>query len=310
MQRIEVMDDVILPQPLIAAAGLTGRTKRKNDRAQNQGGFGAVNVIWNNSLREYDIGFIAMRPAAWSRIEGLFELTDAGAYAFLLEDPKDYAAAGGEGLMQPFTTANVGTLGQGYGVPAYRLAKLYGAAGTTRTYARRISRPKPTVVYTRNGTPLVVGLAPGNISLNADDIGNIAFVPDATQAIASITPGATTVFNFADGAGMVAAMSVGQRMFVTGVTGSAAAALNGLSHAVTAKGATSIAVSTVTTGLSGAGGAASKYPQSTDVLAWSGGFYVPVHFASDDLDWEMVLGGKPQDRLTAGRSILLQEIRE
>lgn len=45
-------------------------------------------------------------------------------------------------------------------------------------------------------------------------------------------------------------------------------------------------------------------------LTWSGGFHVPVHFASDDLDWDLLASGPADSRLIAGRSVVLQEVRE
>jgi uncharacterized protein (TIGR02217 family) len=45
-------------------------------------------------------------------------------------------------------------------------------------------------------------------------------------------------------------------------------------------------------------------------LTWSGRFYVPVHFQSDDLDWDLIAPGGYDQRFLAGPSVVLQEIRE
>lgn len=45
-------------------------------------------------------------------------------------------------------------------------------------------------------------------------------------------------------------------------------------------------------------------------LAWKGSFYVPVHFMDDVIDWDLVLSGPAGQRLVAGPSVVLQEIRE
>lgn len=47
-----------------------------------------------------------------------------------------------------------------------------------------------------------------------------------------------------------------------------------------------------------------------ETLSWSGNYYVPVHFKEDVLDWDMVLGGQMKNRLIAGPSVVLQEVRE
>lgn len=305
---IVVLSDVIMSE-LVMSAGVRGRQIRKNTRVSSQNGSGKANVDWQDTLREFEIGYVPMLPAAWNEIEGLFEVTDGGAYGFLMSDPKDSVVSAG--LLQAWTGAVLAsTAGQGYGVPAYRMLKRITSTGTARTKDRIITRPYSALV-TRGGAPVAVGVSPGNIAINAET-GVVTFVADASQAIASITVGATTVLTFANGIGMVAAMSVGQRLYLTGVAGTAASTLNGMSHAVTAKDAVAftITIGTATTGLTATGGIAAKYPQATEALAWSGRFYVPVQFANDQLDWEILRSGPAETRLIAGPTVTLMEIRE
>lgn len=304
---ITVYADVILPESVMAA-GVRGTQMRVNARAQNQGGYATINAVWADTLRKWQLGVVPMAVAEWQTIEGIYEVTDAGAFGFLMADPKDKSVAAGQGLLQPYTTAEVGTIGLGYGVPSYRLAKRYTSIGSTRTKDRRISRPISAAV-TRGGSPVTAGVAAGNMALDTTT-GTVTFVADASQALSSITTGASTVLNFASGSPIVAAFSVGQRVYVSGVTGTGASALNGLSHAVTAKGATSLTVSTATTGLTLAGGTAAKYPQASEALAWTGSFYVPVHFAEDEIDWEILRSGSEAQRIVAGPSVTVMEVRE
>ncbi len=49
---------------------------------------------------------------------------------------------------------------------------------------------------------------------------------------------------------------------------------------------------------------------SAATLTWSGSFYVPVHFQSDEIDWDMVRSGPYDTRLLAGPTITLSEVRE
>ena len=164
-------------------------------------------------------------------------------------------------------------------------------------------------MITRAGAPVSIGASPGNASIDADT-GLVTFVADASQALSSITTGASTTLTFSDSVGMYAAMSVGQLVFVSGVSGSAAALINGMSHVVTSKSGSSIVVSTNTTGKSGTGGTAFKYPQPSESMAWSGRFYVPVNFATDEFDWNLVAGGLDASRLYIGPSLQLDEILE
>lgn len=304
---ITIYTDVILPE-CVVAAGVRGRQIRKNARAQNQGGFATINVVWDDTLRQFEFGYKPMEVAAWRAIEGLQEITDSGAYGFLMLDPKDQEVNTGEGLLQPYLTGNVGTIGFGYGIPTYRLAKQYTTTGSIRTKNRRISRPLAASL-TRAGSPVTIGVGAGNAAINYDT-GTVTFVADESQAMTSITTGATTVLNFANGTGIVAALAPGQRVYVTGVTGTGASALNGLPHVIASEGATSLTINTDTNGLTLASGTAAKYPQASEALAWTGTFYVPVHFTSDELDWEMLMPGDVDDRVLAGPSVTVMEVRE
>jgi len=69
-------------------------------------------------------------------------------------------------------------------------------------------------------------------------------------------------------------------------------------------------VATVATGNTGSGGAASLYPQSTDVLTWAGQFDVPVRFDVDDMKKQIVDRNGPNgDLLVDWGSIPIIEIR-
>lgn len=307
---VVVYTDVIFPRSIIEV-GVRVVHRRRNQRSENQAGFMRINRIWSRTLREYEIDIVPLTPEQASTLEGLYEITDGGAFGMLIADPKDSLVTSTQGRMQGFAGSQlVGSVGFGYGVPAYRLFKRYSAYGTTRTHDRRITRPMATPAVTRAGNPVTVGAGAGQISHDLNT-GTVTFVADVSQAIGSITVGASTVLNFADGTGIVAAMAVGQRVYVSGVTGTAAATLNALSHEVTAKGATSLTIATATTGLTASGGTAAKYPQASEALAWSGQFYVPVHFRDDYIDWQMIRGGYTEDaRLLDGTSVVLIEIRE
>jgi uncharacterized protein (TIGR02217 family) len=49
---------------------------------------------------------------------------------------------------------------------------------------------------------------------------------------------------------------------------------------------------------------------SASNVTWSGIFYVPVHFANDDIDWDLTVAGGADSRLMTGPSLLLDEVRE
>jgi uncharacterized protein (TIGR02217 family) len=137
---IIVFGDVKLAEKDIKSE-IAGRTIRKNDRVRTVSGKESVEIVWDRSLREYDVGIKPMLRAAWERIETIFEITDGGAYGFLMLDPKDQSAG---------DAGRVAVLG---GSPSgYQLYKRYAHAASGRYKDRKITRPKANsvVVFVNN----------------------------------------------------------------------------------------------------------------------------------------------------------------
>jgi len=306
---ITVYNDVILPASVIAA-GVRGRNLRRNTRTITASGTGQINVDWSRTLREYQLGVVPMSVATWGLIEGLHEVTEGGAYGFLMLDPKDSAASATEGLLYPYGTALVGTNGLGYGIPTYKMYKRYVSVGSTRTKDRAITRPQSAPVVKRGGVTVTHGGGAGNIAINYDT-GLVTFVADSSSTVTAFTAGATTQITLT---AALSGVAIGERLYLSGLLGTAATTLNGLSHAITnitGGGSNVYTLSVATTGLTWTGsGSGYAYPQSTETLTWAGNFYVPVHFANDDIDWEMVKGGAASARMLAGPNVVLNEVRE
>lgn len=302
---ITIYPDVILPNSVLVA-GVTGRNLRSNTRTQNQAGYATVNINWTRTLREFTLGVAPMAPAAWQAIEGVFEVTDAGAYGFLLQDPKDNTAAGAP--LQPLLGgASVGAMGAGYGVPTYQVYKRYISAGSTRYRDRKISRPLGNPALLRNGVAVSYGAGAGQIAIDSTT-GIVTFVADAASNVTAVTVGASTQVTLA---AALAGLAVGGRLWLQGLTGADAALLNSQSHAITA-----IAGAVYTLGTNTAGktitpaGQGIKLPQPSETLTWSGGFYVPVHFVNDEIDWQLERAGQYDARLLSGPQVIVQEVRE
>jgi uncharacterized protein (TIGR02217 family) len=140
---IIVFSDVLLPNSVIAA-GVRGKNRRLNSRVQTDSGNEAINIVWSQTLREYEIGIIPMRVDQWQAIETLHEITDGGAYGFLMEDPKDNSVTNGIA-----TQVSAGV---------YQLHKRYTHALSTRTKDRPITRPLAAGFVIKNsGVPLSAG---------------------------------------------------------------------------------------------------------------------------------------------------------
>lgn len=289
---MEVFADVILP-PRVIRAGISGKNRRNNTRTTNQAGFQHVNVNWLRSLREYQLGIVDRDVAAWATIEGLHEITEGGAYGFLLEDPKDHAVTLSQG--------RIGDAGVGQGVPTAQLVKAYGVVGSSRVSLRRITRLASATL--RRGNDPYTGATYDAAT------GAVTMPPDAQRAIVAVTSGADTQVQLASAIG---ALGVGGRLYLSGVGGAGATLLNGRAHVITGIAGATYSLETDTTGATlTASGTAAKYAQPDELLRWVGEFYVPVHFVNDDIDWSLTRPGPTDEaRLVSGDSITVMEVRE
>lgn len=307
---IIVKSDVVMDE-CVFLMNASGRATRQNDRSFNQGGYGTVNVVRDVTLSQYTFGAKPMSVEAWYEVEGVYEDTDAGAYGFLIKDPIRHSVTVADGALQGYMAGvQFGTTGFGNGTPLYILGQLTKPQSTSRTRFRVRTRPNGTPSIFRGGSPVTVGVAAGNVGLSAAPV-FVTFVADASQNVTAVTVGATTQVTLA---APLAGLVVGGRLWLQDLTGTDAALLNNLSHQITNISGGGLNVYTLATNTAGktitAAGTGKKYPQPDESLRWSGEFYVPVHFVSDDLDFDVVLGGDVDDRLIAGPNVVLMEVRE
>lgn len=305
---ITVYGDVILPKSVVLA-GVSGRQTRQNDRSSNQGGYATVNAVRDVTLREYTIGIKSMLKSYWNQIEAIWEITDSGAFGFLIEDPKGGTVT--DGLLQGYMAGvESGSPGFGNGGPLYGLRQAFRAAGSSRIATRAATRTNGTPSLTRGGSPVTIGVAAGNASLSAAPV-YVTFVADASQNVSAVTVGATTQVTLA---ATLPGLVIGGKLWLQDMTGADAALLNNLSHTITNISGGGLNVYTLSTNTAGktitAAGTGKKYPQPDEALAWTGTTYVPVQFAEDFIDWALVRPGHEEDRLFTGPSIPLIEVRE
>ncbi len=305
---LTVFPDVVLSASIIAA-GIRGKNMRSNIRVSTSSGEMQINVRWARTLRQYELGVVPLSIEQWAQIEALHEVTEGGAFGFLMQDPKDRSAAVGEGFLQPYSgSLLLGTMGYGYGVPTYRLGKRYAISGTSRFKDRLITRPKDTPLVKKNGITLANGSSAGQFTIDPTT-GIVTIHEDASAYLTSATVGATTLLDF--GLGSFASLfATGGRVWLQGVVGTAASVLTDKSHEVLSVSGNTLTINTPTTGLTVTSALAMRYPQPSDTLTWSGEFFVPVHFMEDEIGWDLARPGDMQDRLIAGPSVVLQEIRE
>jgi uncharacterized protein (TIGR02217 family) len=311
---ITIYTDLILPETVMAA-GVRGKQIRRNSRVTTQGGYVSANIVWSRTLREFEIGYIPMLPSAWADIEGLHEITEGGAIGFLMQDPKDRGVSYANGGLQAFVGGvATGTPGVGNGGPTYRLAKIYRFTGSSRVKSKPITRPVTgSVGVQRNAAAVTEGSGAGEIDVDLTT-GVVTFEPDDEQTVIGFQNNFFSA-NFTLAAELTG-VGIGDYLYIDGMTGADAGSVNGLSYLVTNLSVDSSgAVYTVdgewyyyfALDVSGTG---YQYPQPSDVLTAQADYYVPVHFANDDIDWEIVRSGPEDGRLIAGPSVLLREVRE
>lgn len=263
-------------------------------------------VRWAQRRREYDVGFAIKTEADYAIVSAWWDALDGPADGFRVRDHADFTCDAANGLLRPLHgTVQVGTAGSGFGVPSYQLQKRYAVGA--KSHDRDIRKPvSGQVAVRRGGVAVTVGVSAGNIAIDTTT-GVITFVADQSRTISSITVGATTVLTLASA--LSPNVSIGQRLFVTGVSGTAAAVLNNLSHAVTAVSGAQVTLGTATTGLTATGGTAALYPQAAESLDWAGQFDVPVRFAQDELGDVIVQRGSGGQYLLEAPQVSLIEIR-
>lgn len=311
MSGLTVLSDVIFPNDVLLAA-LSGANSRKNDRSKNQGGFATVNVVRDETMRSWQIAVEPMFVADLQAIVGIHEVTDAGAFGMLLEDPIDSVVKAAQGALIGYMAGvESGTFGYGNGTPNYGFRKLYTASGSSRQRARIITRPKGTPAVLRGGAAVTVGASAGNIGISAGP-SYVTFVADATRTVSSVTVGATTQVTLSSA---IPGLAIGGRLWLQGLPGTDASLVNSLAHPITNISGGGLNVYTLGTNTAGktitaGSGQGHKYPQPTETLTWSGQFYVPVHFRDDDLNWDLEAGGPRELRMATVPSTYLDEIRE
>ncbi len=165
---LTVLADVVISNRILTA-GIRGKQVRRNSRAEVDNGAEYINIVWAQTLRQYEIGIVPMLREAWMDVEALHEVTEGGAYGFLLEDPKDQAVTVAEGICVGLSSTT------------FQLYKRYTERVSSRTKDRKITRPNALGFAIYNaGVPI----APAAYTL--DTTTGIVTIPSAPTA-ASLT---------------------------------------------------------------------------------------------------------------------------
>jgi uncharacterized protein (TIGR02217 family) len=225
--------------------------------------------MWLYPRQQYLIQLNNQNSIAFDTCLNFFYAANGRANGFRFKDPIDST-----------TTTTTGLLGAGIGtgLPTYQLRKRYTVGSTTAD--RLITKPITVSVF-RSAAPVTVGAGAGQIAINMTT-GIVTFVADASQSVTAMTGGATTSVTLA---AALAPLAIGESLYISGVVGTIATAVNGIAHPITNIVGAVYTLSTNTTGLTRtSGGTGFAYPQSGEPLTWSGTFDVAVRFDTDMME--------------------------
>lgn len=279
------------------------RPKFSNVRTVVASGFDDVLIRHEQPLRTLVMTHPVLDATRHAELNHWFNAVKGMGHRFRAQDWSDYKVNVTEGVLAPMHgSLLVGTAGVGFGTPKALFQKKY-TAGSLTTF-RNIQKPKlvPAIQIYRG---LVLQTLTTNYSIDTTT-GYVTFVHDQTRTISSHTPGADHVLGLASA--LSPNITPGQRIYVTGVSGTAASVLNNLSHLVTGVSVANVTIETNTTGLTASIGSVFTYPQASETLNWVGQFDVPVRFDSDEANFA-VLGRNPATLLYEWSGINLIETR-
>lgn len=237
--------------------------------AITQGGAESRNRVRSRALCVGECAHAVRLPEQLRTLLGFFRSVGGRAVGFRFKDWSDFALIDAESLL----LLVAGTVNQ------YQITKLYQAALGFEE-RRPIRKPvASTLVLRDGGTPLSLGTGAGQYTLDATT-GIVTLQATQTRAISSHTPGAQHVVTQASA--LAPNVLVGQQVALTGITGTAATALNGKLHTVVVVAGDTLTLDTNTTGLTATGGTLNLYRVPTALTA-SLQFDVPVRFDTDTM---------------------------
>lgn len=276
------------------AYGASGGPIYATDLVTTASGFEKRNQNWSAARLKFDVGYSVRTQAQYDALLAFFHAVKGRAHGFRFKDHTDYMV----------TTSNgrVGALALGDGTPGpFHLVKRYTSGASTTD--RDITKPVSVTLY-KNA---VAQTLTTHYTLDSTT-GLVTLVALDSEGITGHTVGASHQFTTAAD---IPGLSVGEKVYLAGISGTAAATLNSLAHTISGKsgaGPYTWTIATATTGLTASGGNAYEYPQAADALTWAGEFDVPVRFDSDELRAQM-LAGRPGERIFTVPSVPIVEIR-
>lgn len=270
--------------PITVRAQFSGGPRYSTEIAETRGGRESRNSLYSRARRTWEVEYVQSKDDIDTLYQFFLTMQGAGI-GFRFKDWYDYTSTMCNG------TGRLGASGVGTGEPMYQLYKRYTSGALTQD--EKIWKPIASMFSAeRAGYPLVAGAGAGQYALD-DTTGVLTMVSDASRSITGHTVGSSHVFTTADD---LSSLITGDKVYVTGVTGTAASLLNGIAHTISNKtgaGPYTWTIGTNTGGsptLTATGGTAAAYPQADETMTWAGEFDRPVRFNGDEFNWQFISG--------------------
>lgn len=262
--------------PSCIAMGAVGTPTWFTSVSENQGGWEQRNQVWSYDKHVYDVSTAVKSVDHYRLVLAHFNEMRGRLNSFPFKDFLDFEVEAGEGVVSYISPG------------IYQLEKKYG---TLNPYVRKITRPHDAIV---------------SIGALDSTTGLVTVAADQTRSMTTHTVGASHQFDLASA--FSPNVLVGQYVYPTGVSGTAAALLNGQRLLVTAVAADLVTVSVNTVGLTATGGSLRMFP-ATGEVTWTGEFRVPVRYGVDRLPGQVV-NSNGVHLFVQASSITLNEVRE
>jgi uncharacterized protein (TIGR02217 family) len=244
------------------------------------------NQRWSQIRWAADAASAVRTMTDYKALEDFFWVVGGRANTFRIRDYADYTAVVANGLLQPRLNGYpTGTTGYGAGLATYQLIKRYTKG--SYTHDRQIVKPvSGQISLFRGGQPVTLGSGVGQAQIDYTT-GAVTFMYDQAFPVSSHTVGAEHKFTF--NSTFNPNFTVGEKVWISGVSGTAATLLNNLPLTVTVVNGADVSVSVNTTGKTATGGAGSMFVQVDETLTWSGQFDIHVRFDTDRLDRNLII---------------------
>lgn len=262
--------------PDTAAYWAQGGPEYSTDVVEAISGLESRTAKWPIGRCRYTFQGVDFTLVQMAQVTGFFRACKGRFNAFRFKDFADYqVAASSSGFVVSGTIDTTGWMG----LPTAALAKLYASSGLTDI--RPIKKPVSGTVALLNGVTVLVLGTDYTLDLTT---GIVTWTATATRTVTSVSVGVTTAVTLASA---IAGPAIGDKLYLSGLTGADAALVNSAAWPITAiSGAVyTLNVNTAGKTITPASGTAYTYPGSraSDALTWSGEFDVPVRFDTDIL---------------------------